>query len=75
MVSVFTYYSDDGSSLTDIESEAQSDCNVLFTSKGDKVIKVCSQSSFSTDRGSFKISCVVYYIFCRRLQTLPQASA
>ena len=51
MVGVFTYYCNEESSLTDIENLAQSESDVLFTSKGDKVIKVCSQSGFTTDKG------------------------
>ena len=52
MVRVFTYYCNDESNLADIENLAHSETDVLFTSKGDKVIKVCSQSGFTTDKGN-----------------------
>jgi len=56
MVGVFTYYCNDEATLTDIENSAQSKPDVLFTSKGDKVIKVCSESGFTSDKGNLVAS-------------------
>jgi hypothetical protein len=55
MVGVFTYYCNDEATLTDIENSAQSKPDVLFTSKGDKVIKVCSESGFTSDKGKITV--------------------
>ena len=51
MAKVFTYHCDDETSLIEIENAAASAPGVLFTSKGDKVIKVCSESDFTSTKG------------------------
>lgn len=55
MVQVFTYHCDDESSLVEIEKAATSAPGVLFTNRGDKVIKVCSENEFSSTKGKFSL--------------------
>ena len=48
---VYSFYTADETSIEHIDSLAKAQSGCIFTSKGDKVIKVCSAEEFKSDKG------------------------